>query len=168
MPTVSTCAGWGRVQHSMDTQEMDTDHQGPPRVAARTPQTNDGACNSSTPPPEMAAPLRPGRSTPKAGEMSDNVEGARSPRYWQNIGQTMYDFGRGHTHRHTDRQNFYIVSIMKSWNRGIHQTNKYRDTNRFAAFGVFLTLSRERLQGKLRSCSLGYRQVSIKAKTWAS
>ena len=102
----------------------------PAASGGSNPQTNDGACNSSTPPPEMAAPLRPGRSTPKAGEMSDNFEGARSPRYWQNFGQIMYDFGRGHTHRHTDRQNFYIVSIMKSWNRGIHQTNKYRDTNR--------------------------------------
>ena len=27
---------------------------------------------------------------------------------------------------------------------------------------------RTRLQGNLRNCSLGFRQVSIKAKTWAS
>ena len=51
----------------------------PAASGGSNPQTNDGACNSSTPPPEMAAPLRPGRSTPKAGEMSDNFEsGSRS------------------------------------------------------------------------------------------
>ncbi len=38
LPTLSTTrAGRGRVQHPTDTQETDTDHQGPPRAAAQPP-----------------------------------------------------------------------------------------------------------------------------------